>query len=138
MVDNITATAVFEPVAYTLSVAVQGGGRIDVTPDQPTYRYGDVVTLTAVPDAGWLFGGWSGDVSGNAHTVNVTILRDTAITAAFLEEPDVTLTIDIVGSGGVYRDPDHPPRYGVTVLLTASPAPGWGPSSIRWVTPRCA
>ena len=125
MVDNITATAVFEPVAYTLSVAVQGGGRIDVTPDQPTYRYGDVVTLTAVPDAGWLFGGWSGDVSGNAHTVNVTILRDAAITAAFLEEPDVTLTIDIVGSGGVYRDPDHLPRYGVTVRLTAVPAPGW-------------
>lgn len=123
--EDVAATAVFEPAAYTLSVATQGNGRVDVTPDQPTYRYGDVVALTAAPEPGWLFGGWSGDVSVDAPRVMITILRDTAVTAAFLEAPEVTLTLNVEGSGAVQRDPDRAPLYGETVLLTASPAPGW-------------
>ena len=33
------------------------------SPDQATYVYGDVVQLTAVPQPGWAFVGWSGAVN---------------------------------------------------------------------------
>lgn len=83
-----TPTATPSPVRVTYRVA-EGHGRITET------RNGnDTVTLTAVPDDGWMFAGWydhrfyafSGDPT-------VTITRDNdgiAIQAVFIEKPKAT------------------------------------------------
>jgi len=44
---------------YTLTTATSGQGSIDLSSSGP-YEDGTIVTLTAVPDSGWLFSGWSG------------------------------------------------------------------------------
>jgi hypothetical protein len=72
-------------VSYTLSVSVEGSGT--VTPTTGTYLSGTVVSLSAMPDEGWQFAGWSGDVTDNGSTV-LPLLMDAnkAITATFIEE----------------------------------------------------
>ena len=42
------------------------------SPDQATYTSGTVVSLTAVPAAGWSFSGWSGDLSGSTNPASFT------------------------------------------------------------------
>ena len=46
---DATVTATFIPDEYTLTIDKVGNGSVAQTPDQPTYHYGDVVTLTATP-----------------------------------------------------------------------------------------
>ena len=86
-----------------------------------TYHYGDLVTLTAIPDPGWSFDSWS----GNAVVGIVAIGGDTTVTATFTAI-DYTLTIDKVGNGAVTKDPDQTTyHYGDVVTLTATPDVGW-------------
>jgi hypothetical protein len=59
--DNVTLTAVFEQVEYTLSVEIVGQGSVVKVPDLSGYYYGRVVTLTAFAEDGWVFTGWSED-----------------------------------------------------------------------------
>lgn len=77
------------PNNYRLSVVVVGSGSVTKNPNQEYYHFGDVVELTASPDAGWQFAGWSGGVTGMDNPVSVTINGDTNITATFTEAPPV-------------------------------------------------
>ncbi|HSD83339.1 MAG TPA: hypothetical protein VLG46_05755 [Anaerolineae bacterium] len=67
-------TATFDLNAYVLTTNVIGQGQVTRAPDQATYLYNSVVTLTAVPQAGWHFGQWSGDASG--ALTQTTVLMD--------------------------------------------------------------
>jgi uncharacterized repeat protein (TIGR02543 family) len=54
------------------------------------YNEGDVVSITAIPDEGWQFDGWSGDVTAPQLTMTtLTVTSDTTVTADFSRvEPD--------------------------------------------------
>jgi hypothetical protein len=86
MVDSDeTVIASFEAVTYTLSVATQGAGTGTVSVDPPTgpYAAGTIVTLTPVPGAGSVFGGWSGDATGSANPLLLVMDADKAVSATF-------------------------------------------------------
>lgn len=80
-----SVTATFIPEAnkdqYTLSVTIEGNG--SVTPSGGDYDSGEVVTLTASPEAGYAFVGWSGDASETNHTIDITMNSDKNLTATF-------------------------------------------------------
>ena len=78
---DTTVTATFTQDEYTLTIDKVGNGTVTKDPDQATYHYGDVVTLTATPDAGWSFDSWSANVVAGS----VTIHTDTTVTATFTE-----------------------------------------------------
>jgi regulation of enolase protein 1 (concanavalin A-like superfamily) len=86
-----------------------------------------VVSLTAVPAAGWSFGGWSGAVSGTANPASLTMNGPAVVTATFTADPAPgTLTVSVVGSGSVTKNPDKVSYLpGEVVELTAVPAAGW-------------
>jgi uncharacterized repeat protein (TIGR02543 family) len=111
---------------YTLDVGVdpEEGGSVEVDPNQTAYHYGDVVTLTATAETGWTFAGWSGNLGTDA-AITITIEGDTVITATFAQD-EYTLTVDVVGSGSVVKNPDRATyRYGDEVELTATANTGW-------------
>jgi uncharacterized repeat protein (TIGR02543 family) len=129
MNDNKAVTATFTQNQYTLTVNTMGNGFVSKNPDQETYTYGTVVTLTASPDLGWNFVGWSGDASGSEPTTTVTMNGNRVVTATFTDQ--YTLTVDIVGDGSVTKDPDQIGyAYGTVVTLTATPDLGW--SFVGW------
>src|SRR6185436_10506937 len=67
---------------------------------------------------------WSGDASGTANPLNVTMDANKSITATFAINT-YTLSIAVAGSGTVGRAPDQPTYdHGAQVTLTANAAAG--------------
>jgi hypothetical protein len=82
---NKVVTATFTQEEYTLTVNIDGQGSVEVDPDKATYHQGEVITLTATADPGWIFFGWSGDVTGLENPTTLTMMGDAAVTAKFIE-----------------------------------------------------
>ena len=58
-------------------------GYVSVSPDQPYYTMGQMVTLTAVPDPGQGFVGWSGAASGAKTAISLFMNTNEFVTATF-------------------------------------------------------
>jgi uncharacterized repeat protein (TIGR02543 family) len=116
----------FEAVPlYTLTVLTSGNGSVGKSPDQVSYPFGTVVTLTATPAAGWALSGWSGDASGSSTQLSVTMTNNKTITANFVW---VGFTLSVTATGGaiVWVSPNQPLYASNTlVTLTAPEQQGW-------------
>ena len=80
---SITATLPTSSPESTLAVSVVGMGTVNKSPDLGAYDVGSVVTLTAVPAAGWTFSGWGGDLTGSVNPANIIMDGEKAVTAIF-------------------------------------------------------
>jgi hypothetical protein len=78
-----TIVAFFSENRYALTVTVTGNGAVMRSPTLSLYPHGTVVTLTAVPDSGWVFDGWGGAITGNANPVYVAMTGPRIIRASF-------------------------------------------------------
>ena len=92
--------AVFAIDQAVLTVATVGSGSVARAPDQVSYAYGSPVQLTASADPGWQFAGWSGDASGTANPLTVTMAGDKTIAASFTEVLQVTTYAGTAGDPG--------------------------------------
>ncbi len=112
--------------SYSLTVSAQGSGTITKNPTNATDPAGVVVTITAVPDAGWYFANWSGDTNGSVNPLNVTMNSDLSITGDFLAIPAYVLTLATNGHGTIGLDPAGGSYLSNSVVTaTATPAAGW-------------
>ena len=109
----VSVTASFEPSRYTLSVGNSGGGTVTSDPDgidcgstcEHDYPSGSEVALTATPESGYEFVGWSGGGCGDAGaTCTVTLDGPKSVTATFQTER-FTLTVINEGGGTVTSSP---------------------------------
>lgn len=129
----VTSSVATLTVRYSLTVNVTGGGTVTRNPSFSNYPPNLKVTLTASPSAGFVFNFWSGDASGNANPLNVTMTTNKTITANFAS---TAVTIGIRGEGSVSKSPDRPfYSVGEQVTLTATPGrwfgfTGWGDGPI--------
>jgi uncharacterized repeat protein (TIGR02543 family) len=98
-----------------------------------TYNYNTVVDLTATPDTGYDFAGWSGACTGTG-ACSVTMKSQKTVGATFtLQRHTLTVTTPtngtltgvgiICGTGG--SDCSETFDYGTTVALTATPDTGY-------------
>ena len=112
---------------YSLSVAGQGGA-VRKRPDQASYAQGETVTLEAVPDAGFRFSGWTGDLSDSANPVTLVMDASKSVNAGFVP---LAYSLMVTAQGGsVTKRPDQASyKHGATVTLEATPNPGYDFSS---------
>ena len=109
---------------FSLTLNVNGNGSISKDPDEINYSYGAIVGLTAIPDLGWSFVNWSGDLVGTGVSMSIVMDGDKCVTALFAEDL-YTLDIVVDGDGVVDRIPDKEFYvYGDNVDLTAIPSEG--------------
>lgn len=86
MSENRVVSAGFSQLAlHDLTVSTLGSGTVAAEPAGGTYYHGTSVVLTATPAPGWVFGGWSGALSGQANPESLVINADATVTATFLE-----------------------------------------------------
>jgi len=117
------------------------GGAVIKTPDFPTFGHGQVVSLTAQAAQGWVFDGWSGDLSGDAPTQSLMMVDDKAVTASFTQQHFmVTVTIDGSGPpdsicatapGQVIITPDKP-YFLYNDIVTLLPVAAAGCEFVMW------
>ena len=99
--------------AYTLT-ETSPNGSVTFNPPGPTYLAGTVVTVTALPDAGYVFNGWGGDLSGSVNPTTIAMTTNKSITANTIATnaltltgatmgPGVSLSFSVTNAGGVYR-----------------------------------
>jgi alpha-tubulin suppressor-like RCC1 family protein len=121
----------YDPILRNLTTQCEGKGKILAVPAAFTgtqYVLGTTVTLTAQPDAGWRFSGWSSLGPSPAPTTNpfqLVMLADTTVTAHFTQV--FTLTTSKEGQGTLEQNPSSTQVFdaGSTVTLTATPAAGY-------------
>jgi hypothetical protein len=77
-----------EVTQFALLTSVSGSGNIELEPPGGVYDSADVVQATAVASSGYHFASWSGDVSSQTASINITMDANKSITAVF--EPDGT------------------------------------------------
>jgi uncharacterized repeat protein (TIGR02543 family) len=107
------------------------GGSVSISPNNATYEAGALVTLTATPEANYVFVSWSGGVT-NATTATTTVSMDAnkTITANFkstLAAAYILTTNASPINGGTIDISPNKPTYteGELVALTATPATGY-------------
>ena len=117
---SITANFALIPV-YTISVSTEEGG--SVSSNGGEYQEGTQVRLTATPDEGFEFSGWS-DGSTEATRV-ITASEDLTLTATFSELiKSYTLTVTS-GEGGSVSSEGGEYNEGTEVTLTATADDGY-------------
>jgi len=84
---NKSVTAGFAAATYTLTVSATNGA-VTKSPNKSTYAHGETVSLTAAPNTGYTFTGWSGDASGTSNPVTITMNANKSVTAAFTKAAD--------------------------------------------------
>ncbi|HOM67507.1 MAG: InlB B-repeat-containing protein [Brevefilum fermentans] len=122
----------FDPDKLDLTVIIKpdGAGEVQADPPRP-YHKGNNVTLTAVPNAGWVFRNWEVEVEGDTaykvfdSEMEITMTDNTTVTAQFVKEYQLTVRVDPDEAGSI--DIDHPGPYYADqeVMLTAVPNAGW-------------
>jgi uncharacterized repeat protein (TIGR02543 family) len=104
-----TITAYFKPAQYTLTVTASPPTRVPSPsrPTRPATTYNEVVTLTAAPTvAGWVFAGWSGDLTGTTNPATVNVTKNMAITATFAQSFTITTSANPPAGGVVTLNPN--------------------------------
>lgn len=117
--DNIyTLTTLADPV---------GAGSVSASPSKPAYYQGEIVQLTPLPAAGYVFAGWEGDLSGAAVPGVLTMAKNSTVTAKFVPTGSFSITINISGGTGTIlkTPPKSEYAYGEQVTLEALAGPGY-------------
>ncbi len=132
-VEGADAQRLLPALAVKLQVAVVGAGSVD--PSIGTYEVGELVELTATPDAGWRFDHWEGDLTGSENPFTITMNADVALTAVLVRQ--FALEVSVAGDGSVQvAGADALAQYvgdfdeDEEVTLLAMPAEGW--TFLRW------
>ncbi len=129
-VDWAVVALEVKPQKYDLTVSASGSGSVNVelagsnALSGGTYNSGAEIMLTAIPESGFEFSGWSGDLTGLSNPATVTMDANKSVTATFTPKP--TLTVNTAGSGSVgINPPGGVYNTGDVVTLTATPGPGF-------------
>lgn len=132
--EDVSVTAQFAPLTFTLSYTAGTGGTIQGGTGQTVTFGGSGSAVTAVPDTGYAFTGWSDGVTDNVRT-DTEVWTDIAVTARFAPVTTHTLTYAVESDG---EDPGFiagdigqtlaPGTAGTTVTAVAYPGytfTGW-------------
>ena len=118
-----SVSATFTQIEYALTITQATGGTITADPAGP-YYYNDPVTLTATPDLGYSFDGWTGDCAGQGNPCTLTMDAAKSVSATYTLD-DYALTIIQATGGTITADPEGPYHLNDVVILTATPNSGY-------------
>ena len=152
MATDLTCTATFDLIYYTLHVLFPGTGSGTVTSSpagidcgtdcREDYAAGTTVTLTATAAQGSIFNGWAGACSGKSPSCEVAITDLTGVTANFTAlETGTTNTLYVTSTGGgtvtsaptgITCGTQCDADYDSATVVTLTPSPSTGLTFNGW------
>ena len=119
---NKNLVANFSINTFTITTTAVNGA-VAASPNQVNYNYGTSVQLTATPNAGYTFTSWSGDATGSANPLSLTMTANKNITANFTALYSLNTT---AVNGSVAKSPNQTTYLsGTSVQITATPSAGY-------------
>lgn len=114
-----------QAASFPVTIGANGPGHVELSPPGGLYSSGTVVIAAAVPDSGYRFVDWDGDLDGNVNPDTLIVDSSKTVTATFRELPRFNLSLTTTGPGTVRLSPVGGIYYrGTVVTVTAEPAPG--------------
>ena len=104
MVADMTVTALFEQIPVHTLTTESVHGSIVLDPAGGTYDEGTIVSLTAIPDEGYRFLQWNGDLTGEENPVSIEMSSGKHVSATFEIIQYFALATNI-SNGTITRDP---------------------------------
>jgi lysophospholipase L1-like esterase len=80
---DIWYDALTDVLGYSLTLNYVGNGEVTADPAHSFYPYSAVVNLAALPDDGWVFSGWSGDLGGSINPQSIVMNTNRTVTVTF-------------------------------------------------------
>lgn len=118
---NQVDVAVSGTVRYVYSLTVNSaGGTVTLSPDGGSYDNGTVVTLTPVPNTGYAFSSWSGDLTGSDNPATITMDGNKTVTANFTISQCTTVNLDATEDNWL-RGSQATTNYGGDTTLSMNP-----------------
>lgn len=91
----ITAPA----IQFTFEVNIVGEGSVTVNGNPYTGQIsandGTVFNLSASPSQGYVFDGWTGDLSSSQSSESITLISNMSVTATFVTEPQFPVIVEV-------------------------------------------
>ncbi|MBI3411855.1 MAG: hypothetical protein HY040_26280 [Planctomycetes bacterium] len=131
---NYTAAASY--YTLTTSASPAGSGGVGLNPSGGSYSGGQIVTLAATPNAGYVFSSWTGNVANTfANPTTITMNGSQNVTANFAVGYVLTTSVSPSPSGGTVTAMPAGGIYatGTVVSLTATPSQGY--RFVSWTGP---
>jgi surface protein len=116
---------------FTLQTEVSPSeaGKLNITPQEISYKEGEKITITPEANEHWVFQKWEGSETGTSVPLIVTMTSDKNIKGIFIKK-DYPLNVTVKGEGTVTEvivtnpsGKEYP--HGTTVKLTPVPKEGW-------------
>ncbi|MEO0224852.1 MAG: Ig-like domain-containing protein, partial [candidate division WOR-3 bacterium] len=142
-VNNPTTTT----YPLTVDINPSGAGSVSLNPSGGVYVAGTTVTVLAQANAGWVFSGWSGDLSGSQNPASVVMNSSKTVIANFVSEQvgistySLVVNINPEGAGSVILTPPGGVYIaGSTVTILAEAEEGyrfthWGGDIVSSMNP---
>lgn len=135
---NATVTASFTRITYQLTVNAGTGGTISAPSSPATVNEGATTTITASPNSGYKFNGWT--VTSGAATFDdvntvstfVTLTSGNATVTASFTRITYQLTVN-AGVGGTISTPSSPATVNQGAATTITVTPGIGYKFVEWI-----
>jgi superoxide dismutase len=86
--SDMVINAIFKPQEFQIEIAVEGEGKVKLSPEQDTYDFESIIELTAIPDEGWTFERWyfNEGEQESFNPANLTVGFSNSIRATFSDE----------------------------------------------------
>ncbi len=92
-----------EQFVLTCTVETEGTGQVNISPSQPGYDAGTIVTLTPQAAAGYRFDHWQGDVIKTDNPLSLTMTSHLSVVAVFVPsshlETKLSSQTKVLGTG---------------------------------------
>ena len=133
--NNQSIHANFTPINYELNISASTGGSVSSFPTGTNQPFNSLVSITATPNNGFYFTGWTGDNIGDLNSTSTTIRisGDHSIHANFAEIPEDKFLLQLhtspafaansLSGSGTYDQNQ-------SVEISAVPNPGY--SFVNW------
>jgi hypothetical protein len=126
MLENKNVEAVFIIDTWEVLLSVQPSDAFENLEGAGIYEHGDTVTISVLPDVGYLFLHWveNGSIYSTKSETQVIVNSDKNF-VAILEPFEFTVEVEVTPEGAGTVSGEGTYGAGSQVILTATPEPGW-------------
>jgi len=126
---SITATFI-QQAQFTITVNTSGSGDVVLNPNEDKYLEGAEVAARAIPENGYQFDGWSGDISSTQNPIEIVVNDNVNITANFSEQEREFIEYSVKGiTASTFENPNVPTNTRDNNLSTR-----WSAEGNQWIS----